>query len=94
MTNEQLLAIRAKKLSVADVLRILDDQRGSKEAFGQVAERLGLLTASEVHELLAEQRRQTPRIGELLVRMGALLPESLERELRVLGVSPDGNSVL
>lgn len=83
-----------RKLSVQDVLTVLDDQRSSKEAFGAVAERLGLLTAREVEELLQEQRRQTPRIGELLVKGGALLPETLDRELRNLGVPPDGKAPL
>jgi DNA-binding HxlR family transcriptional regulator len=81
-------------LSVQDVLTVLDDQRTSKEAFGAVAERLGLLTAREVEELLQEQRRQTTRIGELLVKMGAILPETLDRELRTLGVPSDGKAPL
>jgi DNA-binding HxlR family transcriptional regulator len=83
-----------RKLSVQDVLTVLDDQRTSKEAFGAVAERLGLLTAREVEELLQEQRRQTTRIGELLVKMGAILPETLDRELRTLGVPSDGKAPL
>lgn len=67
-------ALAAKRgwLSMKQIFDVLSEQAASRESFGEIAQRLGMLTREQVTALADEQSNQAPllTIAELLVRMG------------------------
>jgi hypothetical protein len=61
------IAIKHRKLTMAQVFRILEHQAATGKRFGEIALELGFLKADDLYELLQLQGRMTPSLAEVLV---------------------------
>ncbi len=66
------LAMKTRRLSIAQVFRILGEQAITGERFGEAALRLGDLDTKQLYELLRLQADLTPPLSEVLVGQGVL----------------------
>jgi len=71
------LALRQQKLTVRQVLTILNTQIVSPKLFGEIGVELGYLTAQDLSDLFDLQSQNKPFLGEILVDMEALTEEQL-----------------
>ena len=76
------LALTSHKLSMRQVMEILEDQLESPRPFGQLAVDKGYLTQSGLMELLGMQAEMCPSIAEVLVEQRVLDKKTIQRELR------------
>ncbi len=74
------LALSTRKLTMRQVMAILDAQPDSGKPFGQLAVEMGYLTQSEVLELLGMQVDLCPSILEILSERLVLDEETLRQE--------------
>lgn len=84
-TRPQLggLAIELRKLTARQVFAILRSQCDTPaDLFGELAVKLGFLTAGELGELIHEQSLRLKPFSELLVDAGILPPETVARHVR------------
>jgi hypothetical protein len=69
------IALRQRKLTMAQVFRVLEQQPDTDELFGAIAIRLGFLTEASLRELLQLQTEMTPSLVSILTGEGVLSPE-------------------
>jgi hypothetical protein len=70
-------ALKQHKLTVRQVLTILNTQIVAPKPFGEIAVELGYLTEQELSDLLELQSQNKPFLGEILVDMGKITEEQL-----------------
>jgi hypothetical protein len=66
------LALTERILTMAQVFRILEEQAGTNEMFGEIAVRLEFLTEAELAVLLSAQSAMTPPLADVLVDEGII----------------------
>jgi hypothetical protein len=76
------LALRARKMSMAQVLAVLRVQADTTKSFGSIAMEMGFLAEQDLALLLMRQTDQTPRTCDILVEMGKITRECLDKERR------------
>ena len=76
------LALTSHKLSMRQVMEILEDQLESPLPFGQLAVEKGYLTQSGLMELLGMQAEMCPSIADALLEQRVLDKKTVQRELR------------
>ncbi len=72
------LAHNIGKLTMAQVLKVLEEQRVRGKLFGETAVELGYMNFNEVHELLSIQADFTPCLLDALVELLAITPVQAE----------------
>jgi hypothetical protein len=72
------LALISGKLTKAQVLTVLAEQRSLETTFGQTAVALGLLDQGDVFELLQLQGKRIPLLEDALVALKVITPEQAE----------------
>lgn len=72
------LAIKTRRLSIAQVFRILGEQGITGERFGEAALRLGAFDAKQLYELLRLQADLTPPLSDVLLDRGVLTKQEAE----------------
>jgi hypothetical protein len=76
------LALTSHRLSMRQVMAILDDQLESPRPFGQLAVDKGYLTQSGLMELLGMQEHLCPSIADVLVEQRVLNKRTMQQELQ------------
>jgi hypothetical protein len=76
------LALTSHKLTMRQVMSILDAQVDSPRPFGQLAVEKGYLTQSDVMGLLEMQSKMCPSIAEVLAKRKILDEDTLREEGR------------
>jgi hypothetical protein len=76
------LALSSRKLTMRQVLSILDAQLDTARPFGQLAVDKGYLTHDQVMELLGLQSELCPSISDILIEKQIIDEESLRKEAR------------
>jgi hypothetical protein len=76
------LALRHRKLSMRQVLKVLDAQVDSTRPFGKLAVDKGYMTQGELLDLLGLQSELTPSISDVLIERLILDEQVVEREAR------------
>jgi hypothetical protein len=76
------LALSSRKLTMRQVLAILDAQLDTARPFGQLAVDKGYLTHEQVMELLGLQTELCPSISDILIERMILDEETLRKEAR------------
>ncbi|MCA9245958.1 MAG: hypothetical protein KDA42_02555 [Planctomycetales bacterium] len=74
------LAIERKRLTMHQVIRILDQQALDPRPFGELAIELGFLTETDLALLLKEQADNTPSLTQILIDLGFASEGQLRRE--------------
>jgi len=72
------LAHNIGKLTLAQVLTVLEEQRIRGKLFGETAVELGYMTSNEVHDLLSIQADFTPCLLDALVELLVISPEQAD----------------
>ena len=77
------VAVRARALTVVQVLRVLNRQVDDRRSFGVHAVELGYIDEATLDRILVDQRTAVPPLGEILVESGSLEPSRLQEMLRL-----------
>lgn len=72
------LAHNIGKLTIAEVLKVLEQQRIRGKLFGETVVELGYMNSNEVHDLLSIQASFTPCLLDALVELLVITPAQAE----------------
>ncbi len=71
------VAIRTNRLTIHQVMKILDLQETRQERFGEIALELGLLDDTDLRYLLGQQLQTRPSMRQKIVELGMLSAEQV-----------------
>lgn len=91
------LAVKRRKLSIAQVFRVLEHQASNGGMFGGLAVELGFMSEADLGELLYIQATYTPSLIDILLTNSCLTisqAEHLRNQIRVNSLDRSFNSML